>query len=89
MPDRPDAVHLGGAQQQRPTLARASRLGEPRAQNSQNVRVEQVAAYGLEAGAQRLQQACEGLGLRWLAWRDSAITGGDGNREFFLQAQAV
>lgn len=49
--------------------------------------VKDPAAYARVA--QRLKQACEGLGLCWLAWRDSAITGGDGNREFFLQAQAV
>ena len=37
----------------------------------------------------RLQAACTDAGLRMTAWRDSPITGGDGNREFFLQAEAA
>ena len=35
---------------------------------------------------QRLRQCCDELGLRVQAWLDSPITGGDGNREFFIQA---
>lgn len=35
---------------------------------------------------QRIRQACEALGLRVLGWHDSAIAGGDGNREFFVHA---
>jgi 23S rRNA (cytidine1920-2'-O)/16S rRNA (cytidine1409-2'-O)-methyltransferase len=34
----------------------------------------------------RLLRAGEGLGLQALRWHDSPITGGDGNREFFIQA---
>jgi len=32
----------------------------------------------------RLRHAAQALGLRTLAWIDSPITGGDGNREFFI-----
>lgn len=35
----------------------------------------------------RLRDACEALGLTVTAWFDSAITGGDGNREFFICAR--
>jgi 23S rRNA (cytidine1920-2'-O)/16S rRNA (cytidine1409-2'-O)-methyltransferase len=35
---------------------------------------------------QRLREACEQLGLRVAGWHDSAIAGGDGNREFFIHA---
>ena len=35
----------------------------------------------------RLREACAACGLVVTAWRDSPITGGDGNREFFVQAQ--
>jgi 23S rRNA (cytidine1920-2'-O)/16S rRNA (cytidine1409-2'-O)-methyltransferase len=35
---------------------------------------------------QRLREACSELGLRVTHWFDSAITGGDGNREFFICA---
>jgi 23S rRNA (cytidine1920-2'-O)/16S rRNA (cytidine1409-2'-O)-methyltransferase len=35
---------------------------------------------------QRLRQCCEQLGLQVLAWLDSAIEGGDGNREFLIHA---
>ena len=35
---------------------------------------------------QRLRQACTELGLTVSAWFDSPITGGDGNREFFIAA---
>lgn len=46
--------------------------------------VKDPAAYGRVE--HRLRAACGELGLVLRAWRDSAITGGDGNREFFLQA---
>ena len=36
---------------------------------------------------QRLRDCCAALGLQVRSWFDSAITGGDGNREFFLHAQ--
>lgn len=36
----------------------------------------------------KLRGACEGLGLQVRGWYDSAITGGDGNREFFIHALA-
>lgn len=35
---------------------------------------------------QRLRDACAALGLTVTHWFDSAITGGDGNREFFIAA---
>jgi len=35
---------------------------------------------------QRLREACAALGLTVTAWFDSPITGGDGNREFFICA---
>ena len=34
----------------------------------------------------RLREACDALALRVLQWFDSAIEGGDGNREFFIHA---
>ena len=34
----------------------------------------------------RIRQACAAAGLQVQAWRDSPIAGGDGNREFFVQA---
>jgi 23S rRNA (cytidine1920-2'-O)/16S rRNA (cytidine1409-2'-O)-methyltransferase len=36
---------------------------------------------------QRLRQACAGCGLHVAGWLDSAVTGGDGNREFFVWAR--
>ena len=36
---------------------------------------------------QRLRACCEELGLQVLAWLDSPIEGGDGNREFFIHAR--
>jgi 23S rRNA (cytidine1920-2'-O)/16S rRNA (cytidine1409-2'-O)-methyltransferase len=36
---------------------------------------------------QRLRAACADLGLAVLGWFDSPITGGDGNREFFIHAR--
>ena len=38
--------------------------------------------------AQRLHDACAALGLAVHHWLPSPITGGDGNREFFIHAQA-
>ncbi|SFM72514.1 TlyA family RNA methyltransferase [Variovorax sp. OV329] len=35
---------------------------------------------------QRLRDACGQLGLQVIGWHDSAISGGDGNREFFVHA---
>ncbi|MEO6321031.1 MAG: SAM-dependent methyltransferase, partial [Polaromonas sp.] len=35
----------------------------------------------------RLRDTCAGLGLEVLAWRESPIAGGDGNREFFIHAR--
>ena len=35
----------------------------------------------------RLRDSCAGLGLDVLAWLDSPIQGGDGNREFFIHAR--
>lgn len=35
---------------------------------------------------QRLREACSTQGLRVVGWHDSAIAGGDGNREFFVHA---
>jgi len=34
----------------------------------------------------RIREACSALGLQVQAWLDSPIEGGDGNREFFVQA---
>ena len=36
---------------------------------------------------ERLRSCCAALGLQVLGWHDSAITGGDGNREFFIHAR--
>lgn len=36
---------------------------------------------------QRIRRACADAGLVLLAWRDSPIPGGDGNREFFVHAR--
>lgn len=35
---------------------------------------------------QRIREACASLGLQVRGWYDSAISGGDGNREFFVYA---
>ncbi|MDP3425608.1 MAG: TlyA family RNA methyltransferase [Burkholderiaceae bacterium] len=37
----------------------------------------------------RLREACAALGLQVLAWLDSPIAGGDGNREFFIHARVA
>lgn len=34
----------------------------------------------------RIRDCCAGLGLRVKGWYDSTVTGGDGNREFFVYA---
>jgi 23S rRNA (cytidine1920-2'-O)/16S rRNA (cytidine1409-2'-O)-methyltransferase len=46
--------------------------------------VKDVALYAVVE--QRLRQSCGALGLTVTAWFDSPITGGDGNREFFIAA---
>lgn len=38
---------------------------------------------------QRLKACCTALGLQVAGWYDSPIQGGDGNREFFIHAQAA
>jgi 23S rRNA (cytidine1920-2'-O)/16S rRNA (cytidine1409-2'-O)-methyltransferase len=38
---------------------------------------------------ERLRDCCDELGLQVLAWLDSPIAGGDGNREFFIHARRV
>ncbi len=49
--------------------------------------VKSPAAYGhVEA---KLRKACGRLGLQVVAWRDSPTTGGDGNREFFIEARTA
>ena len=48
--------------------------------------VKDAAQYGLVE--QRLREACAALGWTVRGWFDSPITGGDGNREFFIWAQA-
>jgi 23S rRNA (cytidine1920-2'-O)/16S rRNA (cytidine1409-2'-O)-methyltransferase len=35
----------------------------------------------------RLRDTCVGLGVEVLAWMESPIAGGDGNREFFIHAK--
>lgn len=47
--------------------------------------VKSPAAYGhVEA---KLRKACGRIGLDVVAWRNSPTTGGDGNREFFIEAR--
>ena len=46
--------------------------------------VRDAALYALVEA--RIRQACADLGLQVQAWLDSPIEGGDGNREFFIQA---
>ena len=46
--------------------------------------VKDAASYAVVE--QRLRECCADLGLQVRAWFDSAITGGDGNREFFVHA---
>jgi 23S rRNA (cytidine1920-2'-O)/16S rRNA (cytidine1409-2'-O)-methyltransferase len=40
-----------------------------------------------ESIEKRLRDCCTGLGLQVLAWLESPIAGGDGNREFFIHAK--
>ncbi|NML13629.1 TlyA family RNA methyltransferase [Azohydromonas caseinilytica] len=47
--------------------------------------VKDAAAYARVE--QRLRQACAGCGLHVQGWLDSPVTGGDGNREFFVWAR--
>ena len=47
--------------------------------------VRDAALYG--EVRRRVHQACTGCGLQVRGWHDSAIAGGDGNREFFIHAQ--
>lgn len=47
--------------------------------------VRDPAAYAVVQ--QRLRSTCAELGLRVVAWFDSPIAGGDGNREFFIHAR--
>jgi 23S rRNA (cytidine1920-2'-O)/16S rRNA (cytidine1409-2'-O)-methyltransferase len=47
--------------------------------------VKDVASYALVQA--RIEQACRDHGLTLKAYLESAITGGDGNREFFVWAQ--
>ncbi len=46
--------------------------------------VKDAASYAIVR--ERIEQTCEDLGLRMLDYADSVITGGDGNREFFVHA---
>jgi 23S rRNA (cytidine1920-2'-O)/16S rRNA (cytidine1409-2'-O)-methyltransferase len=47
--------------------------------------VKSPAAYGhVEA---KLRKACGRCGLQVVSWRNSPTTGGDGNREFFIEAR--
>jgi len=48
--------------------------------------VKDAAAY-VEV-ERKLREACEASGLAVVDWFESAITGGDGNREFFLRARS-
>ncbi|MDB5947504.1 MAG: Hemolysin [Ramlibacter sp.] len=54
----------------------------------------QIGKHGLVKDAasypvveQRIRDCCADLGLQVRGWFDSAITGGDGNREFFVHAK--
>ena len=49
--------------------------------------VKDASMYGIVE--QRLREACAALGLTVTHWFDSPITGGDGNREFFICATKV
>ncbi len=48
--------------------------------------VKHPASYG--EVERKLRNACGDLGLDVLDWLESAVTGGDGNREFFVRAAA-
>ena len=47
--------------------------------------VKDRALYGVVE--QRLRDCCAARGLQVLGWHDSALPGGDGNREFFVHAK--
>jgi 23S rRNA (cytidine1920-2'-O)/16S rRNA (cytidine1409-2'-O)-methyltransferase len=47
--------------------------------------VRDAAAY--EAVQSRIRAACADAGLQVVDWFDSAVAGGDGNREFFVRAR--
>ena len=47
-------------------------------------RVKHAASYAVVEA--KLREACRSQGLVVIDWLDSAIAGGDGNREFFLRA---
>ena len=49
--------------------------------------VKDETAYGRVES--RLRQACQACGLEVVAWRASPIAGGDGNREFFIEARRL
>jgi 23S rRNA (cytidine1920-2'-O)/16S rRNA (cytidine1409-2'-O)-methyltransferase len=49
--------------------------------------VKDVAMYAIVE--ERVRAACADLGLTVTAWFDSAIVGGDGNREFFICARSA
>jgi len=49
--------------------------------------VKDAAAY-VEV-ERKLREACEASGLAVVDWFESAVTGGDGNREFFVHARAL
>lgn len=38
---------------------------------------------------QRIRDCCAAVGLQVLGWHDSAVDGGDGNREFFIHARSA
>ena len=44
-------------------------------------------AVHFEFVEKRLRDACTGLGVEVLGWMESAIAGGDGNREFFIHGK--
>lgn len=48
--------------------------------------VRDAALYPVVRG--RVESCCAGLGLALAGWAESAIEGGDGNREFFILARA-
>ncbi|RYF63876.1 MAG: TlyA family RNA methyltransferase, partial [Comamonadaceae bacterium] len=49
--------------------------------------VRDVAMYPLVE--QRIRDCCAAVGLQVLGWHDSAVDGGDGNREFFIHARSA
>jgi len=45
-----------------------------------------ISSHLLAEVEQRIRSCCSALGLRVLGWFDSAISGGEGSREFFVHA---